>query len=280
MVTEEVSDPIEELQRENELTQRLLEHIQEEAELLKSGKDVPPGEITEGVMLLGQYLAIHARRFDEKLQPEARRVAMDICFEHLDKLLRDHADGLPQTSDLEQLIAEFAQGVTGARARLAERLESLTSKDYAEITYERDYPLSCLVTALPEDAAQRVAGEFTGTSGDLEDLESHIRKLLAAAPGETRSPLRVRCAHEGCHAGGEGWVAPGREGRLALMAPDAGWTLRPQDPQITRQGSLHLSVDFYCPVHSEFNAKTSLGGEEGDAMVAAEMWESEGGRVA
>src|SRR5487761_103142 len=116
----EVQDPLEELQRENEVAENLLLRILEEAEFLKSGTDVPPGRIAEELRLLDQYLAVHMQRLDQILQPEARVVAMPGCFPHLDKILQDREEVKGRAREAREALETYEQGSEEARARLAE----------------------------------------------------------------------------------------------------------------------------------------------------------------
>ncbi len=250
MSATEVQDPLEELQRENETAENLLLRILEEAEYLKAGTDVPPGRVAEELRLLDQYLEVHRQRLDQILQPEARVVAMPGCFPHLDKILQDHEEVKGRMRDAREALEAFEQGSEGARARLAEVLELLATKDHEVAVYEGDYPLSCLMAALPEEAARRVAEKFGTSQPNLADLDEHIRRVLAAPSGDSGSPLRVHCAQEGCSAMADARVVPARGGRLGLMAPEGGWGLIAQKAELKATGATRIRVDFRCPSHA------------------------------
>lgn len=247
----EASDPLEELQRENETTVRLLERILETAELCKAGTAVPPGEIGEELNLLEQYLEVHRKRLDEDLQPEARVVAMSSCFEHLDRLVREHSEARRRCEEARAALDEYSHGAPGARDRLASALETLATKDHETLVFEGDYPLSCLITTLPEEAAHRVAAQFTGSHGRIEDLEDHLQILLAAPQGSVGSPLTVHCSEEKCGQRSEARVVPVREGRMGLMAPTGGWSITPHNAEPGPRGRWRIRIDFRCPVHAE-----------------------------
>ena len=59
-----------------------------------------------------------------------------------------------------------------------------------------------------------------------------------------------------------GEVAPGHGGRLALLAPEGGWTMKSREARPAAGGVVHLVVDYICPHHS------------------AETSENDGGRLA
>ncbi len=278
-MSEEPNDePLEELQRENDTTQGLLERLLELSELIKSGKEVFPGEVSEGLRLLEQYLTLHSARFDHELEPAARPVAMETCHPHLDHLIEEHASLLHQIGEFRSSLADSAGWSDGDRARIAEGLDTIANRTYAMLTFERDYPLSCLITALPEDTSQRVAAQFTSSQAALADLEQHIHRYLAVAAGQSRTPITVHCASPGCPETATGEVVPGRGGRLALLAPDGGWSMHSRKPGSDHEGLIHLQVDYYCPRH-----RTEAGTEDATSMdVPASLldaWADDGGRV-
>ncbi|MGI0054945.1 MAG: hypothetical protein ACREBZ_04415 [Thermoplasmata archaeon] len=263
-------DPLAELQRENEVIERLLERLEEIALILKDGKDVAPGEVSEGLRLLDQYLGIHARRLDADLQPEARLVAMSTCFEHLNRIVRDHTEATRRTAEAFRALTEYEKPTPESRGRLADSLEQLASQDHDAVVYEGDFPLSCLLSTLPDDAAGRVAEKFAATDPDIKDTEGHIERLLGSPPGEAGSSLKVHCSHAGCHAAAEGRVFPGHQGKLGLLAPPGGWTASPQQPRMNHDGVMRVRVDFYCPEHDS----PSVSEESSRALAT---WEDEGG---
>ncbi len=76
---------LEELHREHEIAERLLERLAEIGERIKSGERVDPKAVRFGVGLLDAYLhRVHAFQEDRELLPEARHVAMPQCFAYLD----------------------------------------------------------------------------------------------------------------------------------------------------------------------------------------------------
>ncbi|MGH9920703.1 MAG: hypothetical protein ACRD6W_17765, partial [Nitrososphaerales archaeon] len=263
-------DPLAELQRENEVIERLLARLEEIALILKDGKDVAPGEVSEGLHLLDQYLGIHARRIDEDLQPEARLVAMSTCFVHLDRIVRDHTEATRRTAEALRALTEYENPTLESRGRLADSLEQLASQDHDAVVYEGDFPLSCLLSALPDDAAGRVSEKFAATDPDMKDAQGHIERLLASPPGEAGSSLKVHCSHADCHASTEGRVIPGRQGKLGLLAPPGGWIASPQQPRMNHDGAIRVRIDFYCPEHDG----PSVSEESSRARAT---WEDEGG---
>ncbi|MDE1821803.1 MAG: hemerythrin domain-containing protein [Euryarchaeota archaeon] len=273
MTNTELTDPLEELQHENEVTQGLLERILEEAQILKGGKDLPPGEIAEGLRLLEQYRHIHVQRMDGTLGPEARAVAMSTCTVHLDQLPKDHGEVSEVLENAKKALARYERGVASSRDALAHSLESLGNRTFEVRTHEGDYPLSCLVSALPEGASKRLAEKFTTDRANVEDLESHIQRLLASPAGSLGAPLSVHCARDGCVATAEGRVVPLHEGRIGLMAPEGGWGVSPQTTRLGSDGVVRVRVDFLCPEHARGS------GSEDPAPLALAAWADEGGHL-
>lgn len=271
MVDAEVHDPLEELQRENEVIENLLLRILEEAEILKSGKNVASGEISEGLRLLDQYLDVHAQRLDKDLMTFARGVAMPGCFPHLDRIVKDHEEAKRRTREARVALQSYEQGIDGARAHLADVLEAFASKGHENTVYEGDYPLSCLVTALPPETSEHVAERFEESSGSVRDLEAHIQGLLSTPVGAPGAGLRVRCVEPGCSATAEAHVVPGNRGRLGLQAPVGGWRVSAQAPEIRSGSVARVRVDFRCPSHPGPEPDSSQG------TVALSTWAEEGG---
>ncbi len=273
MIAIEASDPVEELQRENEVTERLLERLLEEAQRLRGGQPVPTGEISAGLRLLGQYLRLHVARLDLGLMPEAREVAMQTCFAHLDKIVEDHLEERRLLDEAKAALLDHEKGRADSSSRLAEALERLTQRDHEVGTYEGDYPLSCLVTALPEEASKRVAEQFAPTHRELADLDAHIERHLSSAGGKGSSLLAVHCAHEGCEARDGAHVVPGPGGRLELVAPIGGWRVSSQKVVPYGNGTVRIRVDFQCPRHASVAPGADL-----DATSMA-VWADDGGPV-
>jgi hypothetical protein len=273
MIATEVQDPLEELQRENDVIVSLLTRVLESAELLKSGKDMPPGEISEELRLLDQYLGVHVQRLDQDLMLYARGVAMPGCFPHLDKILQDHEEAKERTRGARKALESYEAGSEGARASLAQALETLATKDHEGTVYEGDYPLSCLVTALPEDLAKHVAERFAETRPKVEDLDAHVQRLLSSSPSEPGSDLKVHCAQEACPATGTARIVPGHGGRLGLRAPPGGWSMVSQGPQQRGIGVTRLKVDFFCASHASQRQSASANASR------VEAWADEGGRA-
>ncbi len=192
MTHNELDDPLDELERENDTAQRVLEHLLEAASRLRSGTDVPPEEIGEGLRMVADYRKIHADRIDLDLQSEARRVAMSTCFDHLDTITRDHQATRDRLARADQAHTAYARGDPDGRGKLAVALEEFAEKEYEAMEYEVEYPLSCLRAALPSEAGTRVRAAFRTSSALLGDLEGRIERYLARGPagGTPTSPGR------------------------------------------------------------------------------------------
>lgn len=266
MVEIEPSDPIEELQREHEVVRPLLERLVEVGERMKSGEDVPAGEIQGGLSLLDEYLhRVHATRIDQDLLPEARPVAMTTCFEHLDRIVHDHAASRERAERLRGLVAAYGKDPSGSRGELAEGLITLASEDHDLMTYEETYPFSCLVSVLPDEAASRVHGAFLKDgSGDLSDLEAHITRYLARPVG-ARETVSVKCSEPGCSRSGEAVLGATPTGRLALAPPPGGWTAEPAAPKANGPSRIRVDVAMRCPEHGPAPAEAA-----GVGLVATE----------
>ncbi len=248
MIASEQDDPLDELTRENETTQQLLERLLEEAACLKRGTEVPPGEVAEGLRLVEQYRKLHAERLDGQLQPEARRVAMATCFDHLDAVAQGHHATHEHVERVEGALAAYARGDMDSRPRLADALEEFAQKEYEALQYEEQYPLSCLRSALPTEVAARVQQEFTKSSAELRHLEGHIERHLAHGPAPPGASFPVRCQGAGCTARAEAGTFPAEHGFLGLRAP-AGWRALPRVPHAQAPGVVAIEIDFLCPKH-------------------------------
>lgn len=270
MMAVETQDPLDELERENEVTQKLIECLAETAIALKDGENRSPGEITEGLRLLEQYRRMHAVRVDRDLQPEARPVAMKTCFQHLDTITDDHRMETGRINLARRAVEEFTRDPGGARAQLAQALADLAEKDYESLTYENDYPLSCLRAALPDEAAARVTSAFHQTDAEVADLEGHIARYLDHTSGTSVHGLTVRCRRVNCQASAVSHVVPSKDGRLGIEVP-AGWQVISRPPFFGEDGTIRLKVDFCCPAHREGSVT-----QEGKALAT---WVDEGGSV-
>jgi hemerythrin-like domain-containing protein len=270
MMTVETQDPLDELERENDVAEKLIERLAETAIELKEGRNPPPGEIAEGLRLLEQYRKVHAVRIDRDLQPEARAVAMATCFQHLDAITDDHRIERDQIDRVRTALKDFASDPDGSRTRLSQALADLTQKDHESMAYEEDYPLSCLRAALPDEAAARVNTAFHETVSEVADLEGHIEQYLGQAPGTPGHALTVRCNQENCSATAESHVVPSSDGRLGIEVP-AGWQVDSVPPVFGDDGTIRLRADFWCRDHREKSAA-----KEGVAVVVRR----DGGAVA
>lgn len=248
MTAVEVRDPLEELARENEVAEQLIERLAETAIGLRSGRVPRPGEVAEGLRLLKQYRAVHGQRFEADLLPSARRVAMSTCFEHLDRISADVRSLDARFAPALQALEGLAGGAVGSTDRLAGELDRLTQGEHDRLQFEGDYPLSCLVPTLTDDDSATVRAGFDRSSATVLDLEGHIAHYLGRPEAVSKSPLAVHCAAPGCGAAGAAATFPAARGRLGIEAP-AGWSARAGAPRTKGPGRLALPVDFFCPDH-------------------------------
>jgi len=248
----EQEDPLDELARENETIEQLGERLAEIAIALNDGREVPPGEIAEGLRLYEQYLRIHARRFDENLQPEARPVAMSNCFEHLDSVHADRSSLSERVEQVRQAIEAYAQGGAESRTRLAKVLEAFALHEYDAVQHENNYPLSCLRAALPDEATDRIRAGFDRTVAEIHDLERHATDYLHRSLGKASIRFGVKCREPRCDQKAEAESFPAEGGHLGIRGPD-GWSVVASHPQVRSRGesmSLAVDVDFWCPTHA------------------------------
>lgn len=249
MAASEVEDPLEEMERENEIALRLVERMAEMGQSLTSGTSIPSGEIAEGLRLLAQYRAVHGTRFLDKLQPEAQAVAMPMCFEHLDEIVRGRAAAIDRYHRAASVLGEYRPDDLASRQQLAHELDVLTQTDYEAIRYENDYPLSCLRATLPDQAAERLRVRFSQSAKELADLERHIEHFLSREPVDPGSKFAIKCAAPGCAASGQAETYPARNGYLGLRAP-LGWKIVPGAPHRSASGGIAVDIDFTCPAHT------------------------------
>lgn len=248
-MTSESTEPLEELTREDDVAQELVERLAEYGLALLGGTDVPPGEIAEGIRLLEQYRIVHAHRIDADLQPEARAVALPSCFEHLDSIIHDHAEAGERMERARAALDAYARGEPEARARLAQEIGRITEKEYEQLHYEAEYPLSCLQATLPEEAAARVSRGFGSTAPAVADLEQHIRRYLGRNPTAAGTKLRIRCRYPGCNTASVAETCPSNQGHLGIRPPE-GWRPVPRPARVRGNGPIVMEIDFYCPAHA------------------------------
>ncbi|MGI0132977.1 MAG: hypothetical protein ACREDK_07825 [Thermoplasmata archaeon] len=250
MSTNESSDPVEEMSRENDVKQKLVERLAEDGLSLSSGNPAPRSDILEGLNLLTYYEELHAARFRSVLEPEARAVAMASCFEHLDAIGRELVASNERLAQVRSALEAYREGNAGATLRLASGLDDLTQAAADAIRYEEDYPLSCLRMALPEDATQRVHAGFGRTAAETANLEADIDRYLHQEPCATRPVHSVHCHQPGCRARGVAESYPAAGGRLGLRAP-SGWKTRAGSPRSASKSLVVIDVDFWCPDHPQ-----------------------------
>lgn len=243
-------DPLDVIAHENDVAERLVERLGEHALAMQEGRGIVPGEIAEGLRLLGQYRKAHAERVDRVLQPVARPVAMEGCYLHLDTITNDHASEAQAIEHVLEVLQEFAGGSSEAGHRLAQALADLTEKAHDHVEYENDYPLSCLRSALPEEAAARVSDGLHRTDPEMGDLEQHIDRFLAPSPPPDAPGISLRCRAQGCPARAETQLVPSDQGHWAIRVPE-GWRLTPRPPIVSRGGTVRLLVDCRCPGHRD-----------------------------
>lgn len=248
--------PLDALSHENETSQSLIERLAEAGAQLRTGDDVPGGEIAAGLRLLRQYRSLHARRMDDGLLPEARPVAMPGCFEHLDRTVKDHAEHAALIDGLLRDVEGTTSIEPGRRPALGQRLEELASRLYDDVHHEDDYPLSCLVPMLPDDAAGRLAAKYATDAGERGDLDAHIHHYLDRPLGQEASDLAVACAHPGCAEHAAAQMVPARGGLFGIRAPP-GWTAAASRPTLEASGKVRLRVEFACPAHAQGEGKVS-----------------------
>ena len=170
---------LEELHREHEVAERLLERLVEIGERIESGKQVDPKAVRFGVGLLDAYLhRVHAIQEDRELLPEARSVAMPQCFAYLEGMGPLHEEMRQRARELLDMISQWALGNESSRSAIADGLVDLASLDHDIAGDETTHPLMCLEGALPEAASRRLSSRFSDHAGTRAALEANIEKFL------------------------------------------------------------------------------------------------------
>jgi hypothetical protein len=249
MTAVESEDPLEELTRENEIAQQLVERLGELSLTLRTDAEVPPGEVSEGLRLLEQYRTVHGTRFRADLEPECRAVAMPGCHPHLDAIDAAFAAAARRFERTRSVLKSYGNGESGAREHLADELEDLSQREFEALRYEGDYPLSCLLAVLPDDRAGRVHAGFLRTSDKVTDLEEHIRHYLERPAAHSSYSFVTGCQAPGCAAKGTAAKYPSLDGRFGIRAPE-GWRAVGRAPRGDPAGRVTIRVDFYCPKHA------------------------------
>ena len=170
---------------------------------------------------------------------------MEGCFPHLDKVLKDHEEGQRRTGEALKALEVYGRDPPGSRAHLAELLEGLATKDHETTVYEGDYPLSCLLTVLPDDSAEPVAERFRETQPEIEELEGRLPRLLAPSPGE--GGPQTPSVKGGCAATGTPQTLPGLTGSSFRYAPPQGGNGEYREATRREPGAPGSEVDPHSP---------------------------------
>ncbi|HZY91985.1 MAG TPA: hypothetical protein VFG07_04320 [Thermoplasmata archaeon] len=240
-----------ELERENEITVRLVEELEEAAFALKAGQLMLPGEVAEGLRLLEQYRRRHSQRIAEDLLlPETGPGATGVCFHELAAI----ASGAQAEGELvgraRTCLNEFASGSVGARSRLVEALLDLSELERQALNHETDYLLPCLRAEIPGAVVQSGSTGFLHPDTVMEDLEGHIRRYLKPHLGSETRDLAVHCVHPGCLAVAHTRPIPSIDGRFGLEVP-RGWQAISTLTNTRKGGIIPVNVRFTCPEHPE-----------------------------
>ncbi len=172
---------LEELHREHEIAERLLERLVEVGDRVGHGEPVEPATVRYGVGLLDAYLhRVHAAQLDRELRPEADAVALPACCPHLDRVRLGHEEMRGRAHDAIALIGRWAAGDESCRAAVGAALIELASQDHDAVAYEETYPLSCLDSVLSDEADRRLSGRFSDHAGTRAALEANVERFLAA----------------------------------------------------------------------------------------------------
>jgi hypothetical protein len=177
----EASGAMEELNREHEFAERLLERLLEVGERIHSGERLDPKAVRFGVGLLDSYLhRVHAFQEDRELLPEARNVAMPCCVSYLDGMVPHHEEMRRQAHELLGLVSQWTRGDETRRTAIGDGLVSLACMDYDVANGEATHPLMCLESSIPEAVNQRLWRRFSDHAGTRAALEANIEKFLSA----------------------------------------------------------------------------------------------------
>ncbi len=178
-IMSKADEAMEELHREHEVAERLLERLVEIGERIRTGERVDPKAVRFGVGLLDAYLhRVHAYQEDRELLPEARQVAMPHCFAYLEGMGPLHEEMRRRARELLEMISRWASGDESSRSAIGDGLVNLASLDHDIAGGEGTHPLLCLEGALPEAASQRLSSRFSDHAGTRAALEANIQKFL------------------------------------------------------------------------------------------------------
>ncbi len=278
MLATQSKDPLDELLHEEEVLEKLLDRVADLPTETPSGPEGGWEELREGLDLLARYWAIHVQRFDRDFQPRARLAARPVpragCFEHLDRITLERPD---QEDPLEALLGEVGRAgerTPEMRRKVATDLKDLVDRLREAIRHEVEYPLSCLFTALSEDASVEVMERFASTAADLAEIEERIRDYVDRPPGSLSSKtLHLTCAHPGCPAETDAKVRS-LPGRPLSVEPPPGWQAVSVAERAQREVDNPLRVRGCCPRHASERSRDEF------AARAISVWADEGGWAA
>lgn len=269
------SDPLDELLRENGVAEQLVQRLVALASALRSGVAVPGSRLAEGLSLLERYWMLHGRRFDRDFQPQARPFARPVpmarCTDHLDRIEEERPHDLSEASALLDGLSRSSDAAPVRRDEVGRRLIHLAERLRDAIRYETEYPLSCLLSALPEEVEERVTQSFTTTDRELTELEAQVSHYLdSTAEGGASESWSGACVHPHC-----GTTAP-----LTLQKRDAaglfltlppGWQVASPPSASTEPLLRELRFGVCCPGHAAERARAAL-----DSGAIA-RWADDGG---
>jgi hemerythrin-like domain-containing protein len=171
---------LEELHQEHEVAGRLLERLMEIGEQIQEGYWVDAKTVRFGVGLLEAYLhRVHASQEDRELRTEVQRMPARDCCEHVNRMRADHEEMRQRAWELLELTRRWTSGDESCRSAVGDGLIELASKDHEVAAYEERHALTCLKTALPEDANHRLSDRFADHAGTRAALERNVERFLS-----------------------------------------------------------------------------------------------------
>jgi hemerythrin-like domain-containing protein len=171
---------LEELHREHEVAERLLERLADLGNRINAGERIDAKTVRFGVGLLDAYLhRVHASQEDRELRPEAQRITTSNCFEDVSRMDTNHQEMRRQAQELLALIRRWASGHEICRSAIGDGLIELARKDHEVAAHEERSSLTCLRTTLPEAANDRLSYRFADHAGTRAALEANIARFLS-----------------------------------------------------------------------------------------------------